>query len=223
MYLDRMPAHFPIRAMIVGVAGVAVPLLLLLAVGVLAAEGKGTYELVKELFVPLVSPLVAILIPVVVLFVIPYSQGRQRLSLELCEQYFTEEMREARNVGWRHFVTEQQQLPPVRRAERLNQFLDYHSNLEFHRGIEPGLDATFQKTARVLDFFAMVNGCVGRGVADDAIVRDFLLFYYLWWRDEIMDPLRKTRRIIADHPKLRPTWWKPLAHLDALEAGRRRD
>jgi hypothetical protein len=61
-----------------------------------------------------------------------------------------------------------------------------------------------------------VNGCVARGVADPEIVRDFLLFYYLWWRDEIMEPMRKTRRIAADHPKVKPVWWEPLTHLDAL-------
>ena len=214
-----MPPPFPHRALVYGVAGVAAAVLTLLTVGVIAAENKGAYELVKDLFVPLVSPLVAVLIPVVVLFLIPQIQSRQRLALDLCAQYFAEEMRDARNVGWRHFVTEQQQLPPVRRAERLNQFLDYHTNRDFHRSIDPALDATFQKAARVLDFFALVNGCVARGVADGDIVKDFLLFYYLWWRDEIMDPLRKTRRLVADDPKVRPTWWKALADLDAL-AGR---
>ena len=56
--------------------------------------------------------------------------------------------------------------------------------------------------SRVLDFFALVNGCLARGVADPDLVRDFLLFYYLWWRDEIMDPLRKTQRILADVGRL---------------------
>ena len=46
--------------------------------------------------------------------------------------------------------------------------------------------------ARVLDFFALVDGCLARGSADPDVVRDFLLFYYVWWRDEIMDPLRRT-------------------------------
>ncbi len=211
-----MPSHFPHRALVYGVAGVAAAVLTLLIVGVVAAENKGAYELVKDLFVPLVSPLVAVLIPVTVLFLIPQSQSRQKLALDLCAQYFAEEMRDARNVAWHHFVTEQQQLPPVRRAERLVEFLDYHTSHDFHRSITPELDETFQKSARVLDFFALVNGCVKRGVADGDIVKDFLLFYYLWWRDEIMDPLRRTRRMLTDHPKVRPTWWTPLAHLDAL-------
>src|SRR5581483_8607874 len=141
--------------------------------------------------------------PVIVLFVIPLGQSRQRLALDLCTQYFGEEMRDARNVGWRHFVTEQGQLPPARRAERLGHFLDYLSDPEVHRSVDPATDAVYQKASRVLDFFALVNGCLARGAADPEITRDFLLFYYLWWRDEIMDPLRGARRIAADHPKVR--------------------
>ncbi|MGL6075406.1 MAG: hypothetical protein ACRC8S_14720 [Fimbriiglobus sp.] len=211
-----MEKYFSIRMVILGVLGVAIPVGILLTAGIVSAENKSTYELIKDLFLPLISPLVAILIPVILLFIIPSNQNRQRLALDLCSQYFSEEMRDARNVGWRHFVTEQRQLPPVRRAERLNHFLDYLSNPEFHRIVDPGLDATYQKASRVLDFFAMVNGCVSRGVADSDMVRDFLLFYYLWWRDEIIEPMRKTQRVIADHPKVRPLWWEPLTHLDRL-------
>lgn len=210
-----MLPHAP-RALVVGLAGIAAVVVLLLAAGIVAADGKTGYELVKDLFVPLIGPLVAVLIPVLVLYVLPLGQSQQRLSLDLCTQYFGEEMRDARNVGWRHFVTEQRKLPPVRRAERLNHFLDYLSEPEVHRSVDPLTDAVYQKTSRVLDFFALVNGCVARGVADPEIARDFLLFYYLWWRDEIMEPLRKTHRIAADHPKVKPVWWEPLAHLDAL-------
>jgi hypothetical protein len=204
------------RALILAVLGVAVPVLTMMVIAVGSADGKSIYELVKDLFVPMVGPLVAVLIPVVVLFVIPLGQNRQKLALDLCSQYFSEEMRVARNTGWRHFVTEQREQPPIKRAERLNEFLDYLSVPEVHRAVEPMIDETFQKTSRVLDFFAMVNGCLERGVADEDIVRDFLLFYYLWWRDEIMDPMRRTQRVIADHPKVRPVWWDALVYLDAL-------
>lgn len=210
------PARPHTRTLILGLSGIAIPALLILAVGVATSHGKTPYELVKDLFVPLLGPLVAILIPVVLFFIIPLGQNRQRFALDLCGQYFSEEMREARNIGWRHFVTDQRQLPPVRRAERLNHFLDYLSNPEVHRAVDQTVDAVYQKSSRVLDFFALVNGCLARGVADPDIVRDFLLFYYLWWRDEIMDPMRRTQRLIADHPKVKPVWWEPLTHLDAL-------
>jgi hypothetical protein len=166
--------------------------------------------------VPLVGPLVAVLVPTILLYVIPYGQDRQKTALELCGQFLGEEMRDSRNTGWRHFVTEQRELPPVRRAERLAHFLDYLSRQEVHRTVSPELDAVYQKVNRVLDFFALVNGCLLRGAADSGMVRDFFLFYYLHWRDEIMDPLRKTSRLAGPVP----AWWPPLTALDALAKGR---
>jgi hypothetical protein len=204
------------RSLMIGLGAIALPVAMLLAVGLGAAGGKTHYELVKDLFVPLIGPMVAVLVPVVLFFVIPLGQTRQRLALDLCSQYFSEEMREARNTGWRHFVTEQRQLPPMRRAERLNHFLSYLTEPEVNRGVSAELDAVYQKASRVLDFFTLIDGCLARGAADPDIVRDFLLYYYLWWRDEIMDPLRNTRRITTLDPRYRPVWWDRLAYLDAL-------
>jgi hypothetical protein len=208
------------RSLMIVVMGIAATVLLVLAIGIGVNQGKPTYDLIRDLFVPLIGPMVSVLIPVVVLFILPMNQTRQKLALDLCTLYYSEEMRDARNTAWHHFVTEQRQQAAVKRAERLNHFLDYLSVPEVHRGVDPMVDATYQKTTRVLDFFALVNGCVARGVADPEIVRDFLLFYYIWWRDEIMQPLRKTKRMEANKPRVYPVWWEPLTHLDALGAGR---
>ena len=217
-----MPAPRPHTVpLALGLAGIAAAVLLLLAVGLGSAGGKPAYDLVKDLFVPLVGPLVAVLIPVVLFFIIPLGQTRQKLSLDLCAQYYGEEMRDARNVGWQHFVTEQRKLPEAGRAERLNHYLDYLTNPEVHRAVDPVTDVVYQKTSRVLDFFALVNGCLARGSADPDMVRDFLLFYYLWWRDEIIVPLRGTGRVVSGHPKVRPVWWPPMTHLDALAGSAR--
>ena len=204
------------RALLAALSGIVSLVLVLLVAALFAAEGKNQYELLKDLFVPLIGPVVAVLIPLVVLYVIPSGQSREKFALDLCAQYYHEEMRIARNVGWQHFVVAHRNLPPMKRAEGLNHFLDYLTNPETHRGIEPAVDEVYQRASRVLDFFALVNECVGRGTADPDIVRSFLLSYYLWWRDEIFDPLRKTRRITTDHPKFRPIWWLPLTYLDAL-------
>ncbi|OWK45220.1 hypothetical protein [Fimbriiglobus ruber] len=209
--------RYPTRAIVLGLAGVAVPVLTLLGVGVSAADGKAAYDVVRDLFVPLVGPLVAVLVPVIIFFVIPLGQNRQRLALDLCAQYYSEEMRDARNTAWRYLVTEQRQFPPVRRAERLAHFIDYLSVPEINMSVDAETDAIYQKASRVLDFFAMVDGCLARGVADPDLVRDFLLYYYLWWRDEIMVPIRKSGRTL-DGPKSKPVWWDPLVHLDALGA-----
>ena len=202
----------PARALVLGLAGLAVPVGLLLAVGVAAAEGKSRYELIKDLFVPLVGPLVAVLVPTILLYVIPYGQDRHKTALRLCEQFLGEELRESRNVAWRYFVTEQGELPAGRRAERLAHFRDYLRRQQVHRTISPELDAVYQKMNRVLDFFALVNGCVQRGAADPELVRDFLMFYYVHWRDEIMDPLRQA----GEFGTGRPAWWAPLTALDTL-------
>jgi hypothetical protein len=210
-----MPYSLP-RVLVAAFAGLATVVGLIVLVALLLAEEKRPYELVKDLFVPLIGPVVAVLVPTLLLYVIPRNQSRERFALDLCAQYYTEEMRSARNVGWEHFVTARQRETPIRRAERLNTFLDYLTNPEAHRGIDPKTDEVYQKATRVLDFFAMVNGSLQRGAADADIVRSFLLYYYLWWRDEILEPLRKTRRVNTADPKFKPAWWDPLTQLDKL-------
>ncbi len=211
MYSTYVP-----RALTVGLLAVAVPVLLLLLGGVATGHQKQPYELIKELFVPLVGPLIAVLIPLLLFFVIPSGQNRQRTALELCQQYFSEEMREARNTAWRHFVLDPRRKALVDRPQRMIEFLNYLINPETHAEIDPIHDEVFQKTARVLDFFALVNEYVARGMADSSLVRSFLLYYYLWWRDEILEPLRRVRKIETDDPKLKPYWWDSLSHLDHL-------
>ena len=102
------------------------------------------------------------------------------------------------------------------RAERHGWFYKYLTNPEAHGEMEPGLDIVFQKATRVLDFFALVNEVLGRQSADAGIVKSFLLYYYLWWRDEIMVPMRERHTIDTNDPKVKPGWWDPLVHLDRL-------
>ena len=204
------------RALLAALSGIVCLVLVLLAAALTAAEGKNQYELLKDLFVPLIGPVVAVLIPIMVLYVIPSGQSREKFALDLCGQYYSEDMRIARNVGWQHFVVAQRNHPPEERARSMHHFLDYLTNPETHLGIDPRVDEVYQRASRILDFFALVNECVGRGTADRDIVRSFLLYYYLWWRDEILEPLRQTRAIATRHPKFRPIWWDPMVYLDGL-------
>jgi len=204
------------RALLAALSGIVCLVLVLLAAALTAAEGKNQYELLKDLFVPLIGPVVAVLIPIMVLYVIPSGQSREKFALDLCGQYYSEDMRIARNVGWQHFVVAQRNHPPEERARSMHHFLDYLTNPETHRGIDPRVDEVYQRASRILDFFALVNECVGRGTADRDIVRSFLLYYYLWWRDEILEPLRQTRAIATRHPKFRPIWWDSMVYLDGL-------
>lgn len=204
------------RVLVSALTGLAALVGLIVFVALILAEEKRPYELVKDLVLPLVGPVVAVLVPTLLLYAIPRNQSREKFALDLCSQYYTEEMRNARNVGWEHFVTARQRETPARRVERLHAFLDYLTNPEAHRGVDPKTDEVYQKATRVLDFFALVDSCLGRGAADPDIVRSFLLYYYLWWRDEILEPLRQTGRITADGPKTTPPWWGPMAQLDKL-------
>jgi hypothetical protein len=204
------------RALVIGLVSIAVPVVSILLVGVSISQGKSSYELLRDLFVPLVGPLVAVLIPLLLFFVIPAGQSRERTALALCQQYYAEEMRDARNVGWRHFVTELRRATDEEKTERRRAFYNYLTLPDAHGVIDPNLDAVYQKATRVLDFFALVDEVLQRGTADEAIVRSFLLYYYLWWRDEIMDPLRTVGPIRTRDPKFKPGWLDPLTRLDAL-------
>lgn len=200
----------------IGLAILAVMVFFLLVGGVMFAVNKAPYDLIKDLLVPLVGPLVAVLIPVLVLYIIPANQSRQRLALEITAQYFTEEMRHARNIGWRQFVIEKRQLAPIRQAEHLNHFLEYLTEPAVYRAIDHQTDEIYQRTCRVLDYFVLVNGCLARNTIDSGIVKDSLVFYYRLWLEEIIIPLRHTHRASATQAVYRPLWWEPLTHLDRL-------
>ena len=86
------------RALLAALSGIISLVLVLLVAALFAAEGKNQYELLKDLFVPLIGPVVAVLIPLVVLYVIPSGQSREKFALDLCAQYYHEEMRIARNT-----------------------------------------------------------------------------------------------------------------------------
>ncbi len=204
------------RVLVSALAGLAAVVGVVVLLALLLAEEKRPYELVKDLVLPLIGPVVAVLVPTLLLYVIPRNQSRERFALDLCAQYYTEEMRHARNVGWELFVTAQHRETPARQVERLNDFLDYVTNPDAHRAIDPRQDEVYQRATRVLDFFALVDSCLLRGAADPDLVRSFLLYYYLWWRDEILEPLRATRRVNTDDPKLKPPWWEPMTQLDGL-------
>ena len=204
------------RVLVFGTLCIVVPVAIMLIVGVAAGADKPVYELIRELFLPMVGPLVAVMMPMLIFFLIPRGENQQKTALDLCRQYFSEEMRDARNTGWRYFVIDHRRAAPGIRRERLEIFYRYLTSPESHGEMEPGLDIVFQKASRVLDFFALVNDIVGRRLADHGIARSFLIYYYLWWRDEIMLPMRQLHAVSSDDPKIKPGWWEPLKHLDQL-------
>jgi hypothetical protein len=77
----------------------------------------------------------------------------------------------------------------------------------------------YLEVSHVLDFFAVVEALLEDAAVDEKMLRQGLIFYYHWWRDEVMDPLRNLLREIqkptAD-PKCVPPWAKPMRQLDRL-------
>ncbi len=181
-----------------------------------ASTEKTVYELIREVFIPLLGSCVAVLVPTVLFYIIPLGQNRQRGAIDLFNGYHTEEMRRARNEAWQFFVTERQILSDKDRDQRLDDYLDYLTRPESGRKVTSKLDEIYQKASRILDFFALVNGTLERGTVDGAMVRSFMGYYYLWWRDEILTPLRNRPERPGTSVWRRPEWLKALKALDAV-------
>lgn len=200
----------------VTLGSVMVAIIILAGTAAGAAINKTTYDLIREVFIPLLGSCVAVLIPTVLFYVIPLGQNRQRGAIELFNGYHTEEMRRARNEAWQFFVTERQTLSEKERDQRLDDYLDYLTRPESGRKVSSKLDEIYQKLSRILDFFALVNGSLERGTVDGPMVRSFMGYYYLWWRDEILTPLRNRPERVGKSTWRKPEWLKPLKALDAV-------
>jgi hypothetical protein len=199
----------PLRAF---AAASAVVVLLLVLVAALTAHGKTYYDFVRDVIVPLVGPIVAICVPTLFFYLIPLLQNQQKAAVDLFSAYHGEDMRRARNEAWNHFVTEGRELAEPDRNARLDAYLRYLTEPETARKIPPEQDELYQRVSRVLDFFVIVNGCLERGTVDAGMVRAFLGFYYLWWRDEILTPFRQ--RPLTSKRSM-PLWWQPFESLDS--------
>jgi hypothetical protein len=173
------------------------------------------YELTKDLLLPLIGPTIAIIVPVVIFVILPRARDRRRTALDLFTTYTAEDMRTTRNEVWAYLVSEVA-ANPQEQNKRFDQYLDF---LTAKRGCtvpSPEALALFQKSSRVLDYFVFVEACLRNRLANESLIRCFLAHFYLWWRDEVMVPLRQRRQIDTGDPRYVPLWWQPLVHLDRL-------
>jgi hypothetical protein len=166
--------------------------------------------------IPLVSPIVALFLPIVLFYVLPLSQNKQRTALELFNVYHSEEMRRARNEAWNYFVTERRTLPDTAQEKRLDDFLSYLTEPEANRIVPPAQDEIYQKASKVLDFFAMVDACLERESVDRGMVRSFIAYYFLWWHDEVVVPLANRPLKHPESLRFIPLWWGRFAQLQKL-------
>jgi hypothetical protein len=177
------------------------------------------YQFFKEFVIPLAPAFVSLVVPIVVFYVIPLRWNRRQLALDLFSSFYGEEMRHARAQAWEYFIGALQESTPagspgaVPRSPRLRMFLQYLAEPATHLRIAPPEHEVFQKASRVLDFFTVVDGCIGRKTIDEGMVRDFLRYYYLWWRQEMLEPLRDENYPFPDQ-RLKPRWLRHLRHLD---------
>jgi hypothetical protein len=173
------------------------------------------YQFVKDFLLPLMGPAVAIIVPVLIFVILPRARDRRRTALDLFTAYTADDMRTARNEVWAYFVSEVAG-NPQEQDRRFNQYLDYLTEKRWGTIQAPETLVVFQKSSRVLDYFVFVEACLRHGMANKCLIRCFLANFYLWWRDEVMAPLRQLRQIDTSHPRYVPLWWRPLIHLDRL-------
>jgi hypothetical protein len=173
------------------------------------------HEFTKDFLLPLMAPTVAIVVPVVIFFILPRSRDRRKTALDLFTAYTADDMRTTRNEVWAYFVSEVAG-NPQEQNKRLDQYLDYLTELRWSSVIAPETMAVFQKASRVLDYFVFVEACLRHRLANESLIRCFLGHFYLWWHENMMVPLRQRRQIATSSPRFVPLWWRPLGHLDRL-------
>jgi hypothetical protein len=173
------------------------------------------YEMTKEFLLPLLGPTVAIIVPVVVFSILPRARDRRKTALDLFTAYTADDMRTSRNEVWAYFVSEVAG-NPQEQNKRLDQYLDYLTEMRWSTVHAPETMAVFQKASRVLDYFVFVEACLRHGMANESLIRCFMAHFYLWWREALVVPLRQRRQIDTCNPRCVPLWWHPLSHLDRL-------
>src|SRR5262249_46140994 len=159
-------------------------------------------------------------------FFLPSRKAQREAAEKVLESFFSDGMRQARVAGWTHLVAEvSDKSKEAEGRQRRRDFLayvrkDYAAYSLTPQGgtsIQPQMHGLYREVSHVLDFFAVVEGLLEDAAVDEKMLRQGLVFYYHWWRDEVMDPLRNLFREIqkptAD-PKCVPPWAKPMRQLD---------
>ena len=181
-------------------------LLLVLSIALAAffTQGRPVYTFLKEVVVPLVGPSIAILVPLFLFYSIPLAQSRQKTTIELFNAYHGEDMRDARAKAWKFFVTDRLQKDSAGAEEVLDNYLRYLADGPTNRRVAIQLHEEYQRLGRVLDFFAVVDDCLAKKTVDPDMVRTFIKYYFVWWNDEAMIPLRRARNSFHErHPPAR--------------------
>ncbi len=180
------------------------------------APERPAYEFARDFVLPLVGPLVAIVIPILIFHILPMAQTRHHAALALFQEFFREEMRIARRDAWQGMIAARHAAGEPAGQQRLDQFLRYYADPEAGRRITPEDHELFQKAARVLEFFALTESLLQRNAVERGLVKSFLSYYYLTWSEDLLAPLRNRPWPRAGSAGRQPPWLVPLAELDRL-------
>ena len=203
---------------------VLLPILAFAALAVIACVavvasrfGVKNDDLIKSVIVPLLGPTVALLVPTWLFFVLPSRKDQRESAQKAIEYYFSEYVRGARLDGWEYLVTSVHS-DLDKKSQQMKDYVGYVATKKANTQVPAETQAIYQKISLVLDFFSVLEGLIEEDAIDQKMLRKSLVYYYHWWRDEVLDPLRKH---LKEEPattdgKYVPLWMAPMSNLDRL-------
>jgi len=178
------------------------------------------YAFGKDYALPLLATLIAIVVPSTFFYILPTRQNRRKTAMDFFNTFFGEEMRQTRLEAWNYLVTERKKLSPEEQTTRLRNYVTYATESSDKQDLTSETVGHYQRASRILHFFALVDTCLQEGTVDESMIRSFLGYYYLWWRDEVIDPLQKLRSSKStDNLKTMPVWLKPFEAFNRVCGG----
>ncbi len=172
------------------------------------------YYSLRDLVIPFLAPLLALCSAYIFFYHLPNRQRTRQLALELFRTFMSEEMRQSRSDVWFYFVAEPD---AAEKEKRWKAFIEYATQPLASAGITPTQLTTFQRTAHVLEFFALIELCLRDKSVDPHMIREALGYYYIWWKDELQKPLVQNSGL-PQQPSMKThmIWAQKFPHLDAL-------
>ena len=171
-------------------------------------SGLAWHMVFSTIFLPLVGPAVAVLVPTWLFFVEPSRKSQQEASLEILKLYFGEYMRQARLTTWDHFGAEFSR--SIDHRPQMGRYLDYLANPDVNLELSETEKQTYQQISTLLDFFAIVEDMLTEDALDKTMLMRGLAYYYAWWRDDLIAKLREMPLPPPKNGRSRPQKFVPL-------------
>lgn len=177
---------------------------------------ESTSNILRDVVIPLISPVVTVFASAVFVYIIPARQNRRKTAMDFFDTFYSEEMRSTRLLAWKFLVTDLQSAPESDRIARRQAYVDYATELIIKQTVDSQTISDYQRVSRVLVFFALVETCLQNKTVDESMVRSILGWYYIWWRDEVLTPLRELHIETHVGTKTTPIWLNEFKYFDRL-------